>query len=52
MKNKKIKLTKFKNGCEERKRNRDREGGGGESKSERDKSENTLEYEQRNFSIE
>lgn len=51
MKNEKIKLTKFKNGCEERKRNRDREGGG-ESKSERDKSENTLEYEQRNFSIE
>lgn len=52
MKKEKIKLTQFKNGCEERKRNRDREGGGGESKSERDKSENTLEYEQRNFSIE
>lgn len=52
MKNEKIKLTKFKNGCEERKKETETDGGGGESKSERDKSENTLEYEQRNFSIE
>lgn len=33
MKNEKIKLTKFKNGCEERKRNRDREGGGVRTKA-------------------
>lgn len=33
-------------------RKKQRQMGGGESKSERDKSENTLEYEQRNFSIE
>lgn len=42
---------KFKNGCEERKKETETDGGGG-SKSERDKSEITLEYEQRNFSIE